>query len=102
MTNTDTGATPTVGDLYTIAENTLQGVEDHQGLIETIGGLAGILPAVSLIMKAVPFLIGALRFMKAETGKSWLDVFKDFLNHNTPGQPNSQVLNPTPVLPEGS
>jgi hypothetical protein len=100
MTNADTGAVPTAANLMTIAENILQGVESHQGLINSIAGMAGILPEVSLAEKALPMVCAVLQFMQEESGKGLLEVFQDLLNHLTPGQPNATELNA--VIPEGS
>jgi hypothetical protein len=100
MTNADTGAVPTAANLMTIAGNILQGVESHQGLINSIAGMAGILPEVSLAEKALPMVCAVLQFMQEESGKGLLEVFQDLLNHLTPGQPNATELNA--VIPEGS
>lgn len=95
---TDT-TVPTAANILTIANNIVQGVTDHEGLINTIAGMAGILPEVSLAEKALPMLAAVLQFMQQETGKGLLEVFQDLLNHLTPGAPNAAVLT---NLPQGS
>lgn len=81
-----------VGGLVDIANNILTGVADHEDLINTIAGLAGVGPEVALAEKALPMVAAALKFMQSETGKGPVDVFHDFLNHITPSQPNSTAL----------
>ena len=84
--------TISIADLAKTAENIVEGVIEHEGLINTIAGAVGILPQVALAEKALPLLAGVLKFMQQETGKDLIDVFGDLLGHLTPGKPNSPVL----------
>lgn len=89
----------TPANIITLVSNIVRGVEEHEGLINTIAGMAGILPEVSLAEKALPAIVAVLTFLQEETGKAPLDVFRDFLNHITPGAANSSTLGPD--IPQG-
>lgn len=84
----------TIADLEKAAESIVEGVIDHEGLINVIAGTVGILPAVSLAEKALPLLAGVLQFLQQESGKGLVETFTDLINHLTPGQPNAPALAP--------
>lgn len=88
----------TIADIEKTAENIIQGVIDHEGLINTIASLTGLMPAVAIAEKALPFIAGILQFLQQESGKSLPEVLGDFFTHNTPSKPNIPVLGP--VLPD--
>lgn len=99
MTDTTTGtnsAPITAAGIIDIGNKIVEGVVDHEGLINTIAGMAGILPEVSLAEKALPILQLILQFLEQETGKGPLEVFKDLISHITPGGPLSPSLSETP------
>ena|SRR6266436_5650542 len=83
----------TVTDLEKAAQNVIQGVMDHEMLINMIAGAVGILPEVALAEKLLPLLAGVLQVMQGQGGGSLMDVFGQLVNHIVPGQPNSPILN---------
>ena len=83
------------GNLLSIGTKILDGVVDHEHLINTIAGLAGVGPEVALAEKALPMVAATLKFLQQETGKGPLAAFKDFMDHLTPGMPNAPALAPT-------
>lgn len=85
----------TIATLESTAIDVVQGVIDHEGLINGVASALGVLPEVLFAEKAFPVIIGTLRFMQQESGKSWPDVFSDLMSHLTPGQPNSPALDQT-------
>lgn len=86
-------------DLEKTAEQIIENVIDHETTINAIAGMVGILPEVTLAEKFLPMVAGALQFMQQESGKPLTQVFIDFMNHITPGQPNSPILTaPTPIV----
>jgi len=82
----------TIADLEKTAEAIIQGVIDHEGLINTAASFAGVLPEVLFAEKALPAIIVALRLMREESGKSWGEVFTDLMNHIQPGKPAAPAL----------
>lgn len=72
----------------------VNGIIEHEGLINTVATLTGVMPAVAVAEKALPFVAGILQFLQQETGKSLTQVFADFLSHNTPSKPNLPELSP--------
>ena len=96
---TDTTAAPpaiTAASIVSIGENILQGITDHEGLINTIAGLAGIGPEVSMAEKLLPLLITVLQFLEQETGKGLVQVVEDLISHVTPGQSGAPALAEVP------
>lgn len=85
-----------VADIEKAAEQIIKNVQEHEGSLNFIAGLAGILPEVQLAEKALPLLVQGLHLIEQETGKSPLDAFKDLVDHLTPSAPNSVVLSPDP------
>ena len=79
-------------DIAKIGSGIVEGVIDHEGLINMIATAAGIMPAVALAEKALPLIAAALNFMAQEAGKSPMDVFGDLVKHLTPGAPNAPAL----------
>ena len=91
--------TPSMGDLIATAEKTVEAVDK---MIPELTFAAGIIPGaapLALVAQAAhaaaPLVEGVLKFMMAETGKSFMEVFADFVNHVTPGLPNAPILGPT-------
>ncbi|SRR5260221_8142051 len=82
----------TVADLEKAAQNIVQGVMDHEGLINIVAGAVGILPEVALAEKLLPLIAGVLQYMQGQGGGSLQDVFKQLVNTVVPGQPNSPIL----------
>ena len=82
----------TITDLEKAAANIVQGVTEHEMLINMIAGAVGILPEVELAEKLLPLVTGVLKFMQGQGGGSLLDVFQQLANHIVPGQPNSPIL----------
>ena len=68
-------------DIEKAAEQALQAAIDHEGIINSIATMTGILPQVSLIEKSLPIGVALLQFAEQETGKPPLDILKDFLDH---------------------
>ena len=85
----------TIADLEKTAEQIVANLIDHETSINFIAGMVGILPEVAIAEKALPMIMGLLKFMQQETGKSLPEVFTDLMNHVTPGEPNSPILSPT-------
>jgi len=81
-----------ITDLGTTAGNIIQGITEHEALINMIAGAVGILPEVALAEKFLPMIAGLLQFMGQQSGKSLPDVVTEVMNHLTPGQPNSPIL----------
>ncbi len=81
-----------LADIEKTASAIIQGISEHQTLINMIATSVGIMPEVALAEKALPMIAGILQFMQQESGKSLPDVFADLMSHLTPGQPNSPVL----------
>ena len=81
-----------IADLEKTGEQIVQNLLDHQASINFIAGMMGIGPEVALAEKALPLLVGVLKFMQQESGKSLTEVFSDLMNHNIPGLPNSSAL----------
>ncbi len=90
---------PTATDILTIITNILQGATEHEALINTIAGGAGILPEVSLAEKALPAIVAVLQVLEQGGAVSPLAALQALFNHITPGQPNSPILTD---LPPGS
>jgi hypothetical protein len=87
--------TISISDLEKTGAQIVQNIIDHEGTINVIAGMMGILPAVALAEKFLPLLVGTLTFMQQASGKSLIDVTTDLANHITPGQANSPILAPT-------
>lgn len=85
----------TISDLEKIGSQIVANIIDHEAEINFIANLSGVGVEVSYAEKALPYIKTTLDFLQQETGKSPIDVFKDWLSHNTPGKPNSPVLSPT-------
>ena len=51
-----------------------------------------MMPAVSIIMQVLPFVLRAVETVAADKGKKPEDVVVDVINHLTPGQPNASAL----------
>ena len=88
--------TPTPSDIATIVENIIKAAEDHEDIINTVAGLAGILPEVSLAEKALPAIIAVLQLLQGGGSASPLDALGALLSHLTPGMPNAPERAPTP------
>jgi hypothetical protein len=72
----------------------VENIIDHEGSINMIAGMVGILPEVAFAEKFLPMIVGALKFMQEETGKSMAEVASDLMNHISPNGPLSPVLSP--------
>jgi hypothetical protein len=70
-----------IADVEALGLKIIQSVEDHEGVINTIAGMAGVLPEVSMAEKMLPGIAGVFQFMQQETGKSLLTVVEDWINH---------------------
>jgi hypothetical protein len=87
----------TIHDLIAKTEATIELVDRMLPQIEFVTELAGPAGAPALALEqaahlAAPRIEDLLKFAMQETGKSLGDVFTDFMNHITPGLPNSPVL----------
>ena len=92
----------TLADIEKIGASVIEGIIDHEGLINTVAGAAGILPQVLMAEKLLPLVAGLLQFGEAETGKGLLQIVQDFVSHVTKGQSNSPWLNGPNAVPAGS
>jgi hypothetical protein len=85
-----------IADIEKTAANIVNGIIEHETLINMIATTVGIMPAVAIAEKGLPFIVGVLQFLQQESGKPWTEVIADFFAHNTPGQPNIPILGPAP------
>lgn len=84
----------TIADLEKLGETIVNNIIDHETSINMLAGLAGLSEPVALAEKFLPAIAGALHFMQQETGKPWMEIVSDLMNHITAGQPNAPILSP--------
>ena len=91
----------TISNLAKTGETVLQGVIDHESMINVVAGMTGVLPEVLFAEKAFPIIILALRAIQQSSGKSWGEAFSDLMDHLTPGKPAAPALSaPGDDLPD--
>jgi hypothetical protein len=77
-----------------VAETVIQGVIDHEDLINVLATATGTMLPVTYAEKTLPAIVAALQLLQQDSGKPWIEVFVDFINHITPGKAAAEVLGP--------
>ena len=82
----------TAVDLEKTGQQIVESIIDHEGTINMIAGMVGILPEVAFAEKFLPMIVGALKFMQEQSGKSLAEVAGNLMDHISPNGPLSPIL----------
>jgi len=97
---------PTLQELAALAEHTVEAVDAVVGNAAVQFG-TGFVPVAGgdlvIVEKAMhaaaPWLEGQLKYMMAASGKTFPEVFAEWIAHGTSGLPNSPLVGPVPAVP---
>jgi hypothetical protein len=103
-------AAPTIAasqsSLNTVLNTIEQGTEVLQKVLPDVALIGGFVPGgtvfIQLVGLALPAVQNAIKFIMQEEGKDPMTAFEDFLNHISPGGPNSPALTNPQSLAEPS
>jgi hypothetical protein len=101
MATASTVVAASKSSLDTVLTTIEQGTEVLQKVLPEVAGVGGFVPGgtafIQLVGLALPVVQNAIKFIMQEEGKDPMAAFQDFLQHISPGQPNSPSLSTPPA-----